>query len=58
MSDDVVKVLDLLNISKADIVDWSDGAIIGLDLAIRYPQRTGKVFAFAPNSNLWGKGRS
>lgn len=50
MSNDVIKVLDLLNIPKADIVGWSDGAIIGLDLAMRYPERTGKVFAFAPNT--------
>jgi pimeloyl-ACP methyl ester carboxylesterase len=50
MSDDVVAVLDTLRIPRADIVGWSDGAIIGLDLAIRYPQRTGKVFAFAPNT--------
>nr|WP_246208145.1 alpha/beta hydrolase [Pseudomonas karstica] len=48
------RFLDLLSISKADIVGWSDGAIIGLDLAIRYPQRTGKVFAFAPNTQTSG----
>lgn len=54
MSDDVVAVLDTLKIPRADIVGWSDGAIIGLDLAIRYPQRTGKVFAFAPNTVISG----
>jgi pimeloyl-ACP methyl ester carboxylesterase len=47
MADDVVALLDRLHTAKADVVGWSDGAIIGLDLAIRYPDRVGKVFAFA-----------
>lgn len=54
MSNDVIKVLDLLNIPESDIVGWSDGAIIGLDLAMRYPERIGKVFAFAPNTQTSG----
>ena len=33
-----------------DIVGWSDGAILGLDLAIRHPDRVGTVFAFAANT--------
>lgn len=54
MTDDVVAVMDTLKLPRADIVGWSDGAIIGLDLAMRYPQRTGKVFAFAPNTKTSG----
>lgn len=54
MADDVVAVLDTLKIPKADVVGWSDGAILGLDLAIRYPQRVGKVFAFAANTQTSG----
>jgi pimeloyl-ACP methyl ester carboxylesterase len=50
MADDVVALLDTLHIAKADVVGWSDGAILGLDLAIRHPDRTGKVFAFAANT--------
>ena len=50
MADDVVALLDTLHIAKADVVGWSDGAILGLDLAIRYPDRVGKVFAFAANT--------
>ena len=50
MADDVVAMLDTLHIAKADVVGWSDGAILGLDLAIRYPDRVGKVFAFAANT--------
>ena len=29
---------------------WSDGAILGLDLAIRHADRVGSVFAFAANT--------
>ncbi len=50
MADDVVALLDMLHIAKADVVGWSDGAILGLDLAIRHPDRIGKVFAFAANT--------
>jgi pimeloyl-ACP methyl ester carboxylesterase len=50
MADDVVALLDTLHIQAADIVGWSDGAIIGLDLAIRHPERIKKVFAFAANT--------
>ena len=32
------------------MVGWSDGAILGLDLAIRHPDRVGKIFAFAANT--------
>ncbi|CCB66611.1 alpha/beta fold hydrolase [Hyphomicrobium sp. MC1] len=50
MADDVVAVLDVLKIQKADIVGWSDGGIIGIDLALRHKDRVGKVFAFAANT--------
>lgn len=50
MADDVVALLETLHIAKADVVGWSDGAILGLDLAIRHPDRVGKVFAFAANT--------
>jgi pimeloyl-ACP methyl ester carboxylesterase len=50
MADDVVALLDLLKIHKADIVGWSDGGILGLDLALRHKDRVGKVFAFAANT--------
>ncbi len=50
MADDVVALMDTLRVAKADIVGWSDGAILGLDLAIRHPMRVGKIFAFAANT--------
>jgi pimeloyl-ACP methyl ester carboxylesterase len=54
MADDVVGLLDVLGIGQATIVGWSDGAIIGLDLAIRHPDRVSKVFAFAANTDPSG----
>jgi pimeloyl-ACP methyl ester carboxylesterase len=50
MADDVVALLDKLKIGKADVVGWSDGGILGLDLAIRHPDRVGKIFVFAANT--------
>jgi len=54
MADDVVALLDTLHIERADVVGWSDGAILGLDLAIRHPDRVGRVVAFAANTQTSG----
>jgi pimeloyl-ACP methyl ester carboxylesterase len=43
-----------LKIPKAAIVGWSDGAILGLDIAIHHPERVTKLFAFAANSDPSG----
>ena len=50
MADDVVALLDFLKIPRTDVVGWSDGAILGIDLALRHKDRIGKVFAFAANT--------
>ena len=54
MASDVIGLMDYLDIAKADIVGWSDGAIIGLDIAMRYPDRIGRLFAFAANATTAG----
>jgi pimeloyl-ACP methyl ester carboxylesterase len=51
MASDVVGLMDYLKIPRAAIVGWSDGAIIGLEIAIRHPERVTKLFAFAANSD-------
>jgi pimeloyl-ACP methyl ester carboxylesterase len=51
MSDDMVKVLDSLKIDRADVVGWSDGGIIGLDMAMRHPERIRRVVAISANYN-------
>jgi pimeloyl-ACP methyl ester carboxylesterase len=54
MASDVVALLDHLEIKKAAIVGWSDGAIIGLDIAMKHPERVSRLFAFAANSDPSG----
>lgn len=54
MADDVVALLDYLKIDKAAVVGWSDGAILGLDLALRHPARVRSVFSFAANTDPSG----
>jgi pimeloyl-ACP methyl ester carboxylesterase len=50
MADDVVAVCDDLKLKKPNVVGWSDGGIIGIDLAIRHPERVGKIVAFGANT--------
>jgi pimeloyl-ACP methyl ester carboxylesterase len=54
MASDVLAVMDTLHIPKAALVGWSDGGIIGLDIAINHPERLTKLFAFGANSATSG----
>jgi pimeloyl-ACP methyl ester carboxylesterase len=54
MAEDVIGLLDRLKISKVDLVGWSDGGIIGLDLALNHPERLAGVFAFGANADVSG----
>jgi pimeloyl-ACP methyl ester carboxylesterase len=54
MASDVIGLMDFLKIPKAAIVGWSDGAIIGLDIALNHPERLTRLFAFAANSDPGG----
>ncbi len=54
MASDVIGLMDFLKIPKAAIVGWSDGAILGLDIAMHHPERVSKLFAFAANSDPSG----
>jgi pimeloyl-ACP methyl ester carboxylesterase len=51
MASDVLALMDYLKVDKAALVGWSDGAIIGLDIALHHPERLSKLFAFAANSD-------
>jgi len=51
MASDVLALMDYLKIKKADIVGWSDGGIIGLDIAIHHPERLNRLYAFGANYN-------
>ncbi|HEY1447528.1 MAG TPA: alpha/beta hydrolase [Caulobacteraceae bacterium] len=54
MASDVVSVMDALRIRRAAVVGWSDGAIIGLVMALKDPGRLTRVFAFAANMDPSG----
>ncbi len=49
MASDYVALLDHLKIPKTAIVGWSDGGIIGIDIAMHHPDRVTKLFAQAAN---------
>jgi pimeloyl-ACP methyl ester carboxylesterase len=54
MASDVLGLMDHLGIQKADIVGWSDGGIIGLEIAIHNPDRLNKVVAYGANFDPTG----
>ncbi|MBC7721113.1 MAG: alpha/beta hydrolase [Pedobacter sp.] len=49
MASDVAKLLDQLNIDSAYVWGQSDGAILGLILAMDHPKKVSKVLAFGSN---------
>ncbi|CAF3672667.1 unnamed protein product [Rotaria sordida] len=49
MTSDVVSLLNYLGFSKIHLVGWSDGANIGLNLAMNHPDRLYSLFAFGAN---------
>lgn len=49
MSSDYLALLDYLKVDKVDLVGWSDGGIIGLDIAMSHPERLDHLFAHAAN---------
>ena len=49
MSSDYLALLDFLKIDKVDLVGWSDGGIIGIDIAMSHPERLKHLFAQAAN---------
>jgi pimeloyl-ACP methyl ester carboxylesterase len=49
MASDYLALLDYLKIDKTALVGWSDGGIIGLDIAMNHPERLTKLYAQAAN---------
>jgi pimeloyl-ACP methyl ester carboxylesterase len=49
MASDVLGLMDFLGVKRAALVGWSDGGIIGLDIALNHPERLTRLFAFGAN---------
>ena len=54
MAADYLALLDFLKVDKTALVGWSDGGIIGLDIAMSHPERLTKLFAQAANVTVDG----
>jgi pimeloyl-ACP methyl ester carboxylesterase len=54
MASDYLALLDYLMIDKVALVGWSDGGIIGLDIAMKHPERLTALFAQAANATVDG----
>jgi len=52
MAEDVIGLLDTLTIARVRVVGWSDGGIIGLDLALNHPDRLAGLFAFGASADV------
>lgn len=49
MASDYIALLDHLKIDKTALVGWSDGGIIGIDIALTHPERLTRLYAHAAN---------
>lgn len=54
MAEDALALLDHLQIERAAVIGWSDGANIGFYLALRQPARISALVAFAGNATPSG----
>jgi pimeloyl-ACP methyl ester carboxylesterase len=54
MADDMLTLLDQLKLDRVDVVGWSDGGIIGLDLAIHRPERVRRLVVIGGNYDANG----
>ena len=54
MGDDMIKLMDALQIRQADVVGWSDGGIVGLDMAMKHPDRVRRLIAIGANYDVNG----
>ncbi|MGZ2407015.1 alpha/beta fold hydrolase [Rhizobium ruizarguesonis] len=49
MTSDYIALLDYRKIDKVTLVGWSDGGIIGIDMAMKHPEKLTRVIAQAAN---------
>jgi pimeloyl-ACP methyl ester carboxylesterase len=49
MANDMVALLDALALPRVDVVGWSDGGIVGLELAMHHPARVRRLVVIGAN---------
>ncbi len=49
MAEDMIALLDRLHVQQVDIMGWSDGGNIGLDIAMHHPERVKHLVTFGAN---------
>ena len=49
MAEDMIALLDRLHVRRVDIMGWSDGGNIGLDMAMHHPDRVDHLVTFGAN---------
>ncbi len=49
LAEDAIALLDTLHIRRVDVMGWSDGGNMGLDMAIHHPDRVGHLVTFGAN---------
>lgn len=54
MAEDFVGLMKHLKLPRVSIIGWSDGGIIGLHLAMRYPELVNKLVTFGSNFHIRG----
>lgn len=55
MAEDVLALLNHLHVHRADVMGWSDGGIVGIDLAIHHPERIAHLVTFGAQFNPAGQ---
>ncbi len=49
MAEDMIALLDRLHLKHVDVMGWSDGGVIGLDMAMHHPERVAHLVTFGAN---------
>lgn len=54
MAADTLALLDYLKLPRVDLVGWSDGGIVGVEIALHHPERLRRLFAYGINADPSG----
>jgi len=58
MGSDMIALLDHLKLKQVDVIGWSDGGIVGLDMAMKHPARVRRLIAIGANYRADGVDKS